>query len=229
MASSARKQAGGSTGSAAMEAVGGGEGAARQTRLLSEISHELGNYFHKLYYWAEVLREPRAGGADAETAILLERTVRELETFLKTALELFRPITIAPMALRIGELAASVRAVLGRQVEPLPLAWREEGTEASGTVSVDPGRFSFVLDGMVRRVVGPDATGVAAVVATEASAERTVAVTLAASGGQGSQSVSVGAAIEWAVIERVVELHGGSIRAETGEDRRVTLRLPIRS
>ena len=26
-------------------------------RILGEISHEMGNYFHKLYYWTEYLRD----------------------------------------------------------------------------------------------------------------------------------------------------------------------------
>src|SRR5262249_61906932 len=30
-------------------------------RVLAEISHELGNLFHKLYYWAEFLQERRGG------------------------------------------------------------------------------------------------------------------------------------------------------------------------
>src|SRR5262249_57225174 len=32
-------------------------------RVLAEISHELGNLFHKLYYWAEFLQERRGGQA----------------------------------------------------------------------------------------------------------------------------------------------------------------------
>ena len=31
-----------------------------EERVLAEIAHELGNFFHKLYYWAEFLQEKRA-------------------------------------------------------------------------------------------------------------------------------------------------------------------------
>jgi hypothetical protein len=199
--------------------------------LLSEISHELGNYFHKLYYWAEVLREPRAAGADPETALLLERTVRELETFLKTALEFFRPITIAPMTLPVADLAASVRAVLTRHVDPAPLHWEDRGvTGTSGTVAVDPGRFSFVLDGMVRRLQGTETAGIAAAVAIESpDGARVVTVTLTASNAGRGPAPTVGATIEWAVIERIVELHGGAVEVQGESERRVQLQLPIGS
>jgi hypothetical protein len=40
--------------------------------------------------------------------------------------------------------------------------------------------------------------------------------------------VNVAAAIEWAVIERVVELHGGAVEADTGgAERSVRLTLPV--
>src|SRR5215831_8684333 len=91
---------------AADPAVRASEPQPRQERLLSEISHELGNYFHKLYYWAELLREQRPATADAEPAMLLERTIRDLETFLKSALEFFRPLSVVPSPMSIEELSA---------------------------------------------------------------------------------------------------------------------------
>ena len=47
--------------------------AAADERVIAEIAHELGNYFHKLYYWAEFLQEKRAASrADATAAQMLE-------------------------------------------------------------------------------------------------------------------------------------------------------------
>ncbi len=33
--------------------------AATQERVLADIRHELGNFFHKLYYWDDSLQEQR--------------------------------------------------------------------------------------------------------------------------------------------------------------------------
>lgn len=212
----------------AAEAVRAPDVSPRQERLLSEISHELGNYFHKLYYWAELLREQRAPSADAEPATLLERTIRELEVFLKSTLEFFRPISVVPMAMDVTDVVRSVRAVVARHVEPAPLTWR--GAEGgSGSVSVDPGRFSFVLEALVRRVRGaPDASVTATVEIAEAGAERWLGVTLAGSGADRAAAEAVGAVLEWAIVERVIEAHGGSIETRaTGSERNVQLRLPI--
>jgi hypothetical protein len=57
-----------------------------------------------------------------------------------------------------------------------------------------------------------------------------VTVTVRASGGHGDAGASaVAAAIEWAVVERVVELHGGTVEASDGPERWARLRLPVRS
>jgi len=214
----------------ASEVVRASDVSPRQERLLSEISHELGNYFHKLYYWAELLREQRPTTADAEPAALLEQTIRDLETFLKTALEFFRPISVVPMAMSVDELTKSLRALVARHVEPASLAWQVEGEIAAGTVSVDPGRFSFVVGGLVRRVhAAADAAVTASVERQGPAGNAWYVLTLAARGPDRGPSMSVAATIEWAIIERVVELHGGSVdAAAAGEDRTVHLRLPIR-
>jgi signal transduction histidine kinase len=213
------------------EAVRAADVSPRQERLLSEISHELGNYFHKLYYWAELLREQRPATADAEPAGLLEQTIRDLETFLKTALEFFRPISVVPMAMSVEELTRSLRALVTRHVEPAPLAWQAEVEGASATVSVDPGRFSFVVDGLVRRLHADHDAGVSATVETRGpAADARYVLTLAARGAERGPGVSVAATIEWAIIERVVELHGGTVDSTAaGGERTVRLMLPIRS
>jgi len=201
----------------------------RQERLLSEISHELGNYFHKLYYWAELLREQRPAGAEAEPALLLERTIRDLETFLKTSLEYFRPISVAPSPMSVDELSASVRALVTRYAEPATVHWQAERGATGGAVAVDPGRFSFVLQGLVRRLdtaAGGELTASAGVHGGAPGAQYVLTLVLR---GAERAAASVTAAIEWAVIERVVELHGGTAQADaTGAERTVRLALPVR-
>jgi len=208
-------------------AVRTSEPQPRQERLLSEISHELGNYFHKLYYWAEILREQRPATADAEPAALLERTIRDLETFLKSALEFFRPISVVPSPMSVDDLAGNVRALLTRYAEPAAVQWQSGGTASGGAVAVDPGRFSFVLQGLVRRL---DAAGTPIAVASgvQGAAPAQCYVLALTVRGAARPAANVAAAIEWAVIERVVELHGGAVEADTaGPERSVRLTLPV--
>ena len=199
----------------------------RQERVLSEISHELGNYFHKLYYWAELLREQRPAAADAEPAALLERTVRELEAFLKAALEFFRPISVVPMAMPVDDVVRSVRAVVTRHAEPAPLTWTVR-TLPPGMVAIDPGRFSFVLEGLVRAVRGATETPISAALDADGVDGRAVVLTLTAKGPDRPAADTVGAAIEWAIVERIVDAHSGSLVKDVGgAGCSVRLQLPI--
>src|SRR2546427_7607873 len=55
-----------------------------QEKVLAELAHELGNFFHKLYYWADYLKEqPAPKSADSTAVQMLERTIKNLEEFLK--------------------------------------------------------------------------------------------------------------------------------------------------
>ena len=212
------------------EAVRSSDVSPRQERVLSEITHELGNYFHKLYYWAELLREQRLATAEAEPAVLLEQTVRDLETFLKTALEFFRPLSVVPMPMSVDDLTSSIRALVMRHADPAPVRWQADVADGGATVSIDPGRFSFVLEALVRRLRVTEHAVVDATVQVERPAGQPVYVLgLAARGGEGGASVSVAASIEWAIVERLVDRHGGTIAASTtAGDRAVRLELPIR-
>src|SRR5262249_21076247 len=61
--------------------------AAGHDRVLAEISHELGNLFHKLYYWAEFLQERRGDHASDPPAVQMPTQARgRPEEFLKGAL-----------------------------------------------------------------------------------------------------------------------------------------------
>jgi hypothetical protein len=212
------------------EAVRGADPSPRQERLLGEISHELGNYFHKLYYWAELLREQRPAAAEPEPAVLLERTIRDLETFLKTALEFFRPISIVPLVMPVDELTKSLRTLVTRYVAPTSVRWELEAAPAVGGIAVDPGRFSFVVEGMVRRLDAVQASDVTATIRGEGAGKSACyAFTLTGHGAE-RPSPGVSAVIEWAVIERIVELHGGTVETSAaGAERVVRLSLPVQA
>ena len=112
----ASPQAGARTPLGAAERAAGS--SARQDRLLADVSHSLRNYFHKLYAWAERVQEQQPATADPEPSVLLERTIRELETFLETALELFRPMSVTPEPMPVEEFTRHLRTALTRHLAP---------------------------------------------------------------------------------------------------------------
>ncbi|MCW5891707.1 MAG: HAMP domain-containing histidine kinase [bacterium] len=209
--------------------------AAVQERVLAEVGHELGNFFHKLYYWAEYLQERRAGhGGDTTATQMLGRTVHNLEEFLRTTLDFFRPITLTPMSLSVTELVAGVLGQLRAQADGISLTVTDPGAWEGHTVVVDPVRLPPVFLLAMRRLAEQAAPGSRLRVSL-AEVEQggriglEVAFALATPGNTTSLFQTAAAGIEWAVAERVVALHGGALTEhDAGQDeRRIVVFLPF--
>src|SRR5207244_7069909 len=83
--------------------------AVVQEKVLSEIAHELGNFFHKLYYWSDYLKEQPAGAPTESTAAqMLERTIKNLEDFLKVSLDYFHPTRLSLMRMAIPDVVGGL-------------------------------------------------------------------------------------------------------------------------
>ena len=206
-----------------------------QEKVLAEIGHELGNFFHKLYYWSDFLQDkPARQSADATAVQMLERTIRNLEEFLKVSLEYFHPTQLACMRMEAGELVEALLVQLRAQLNGTPVAIADAGDWREGGVMVDPGRFSQALGLAVRHLVDQ--------VGAESTLE--IAVRRAFRDGQAGLEVDfrlnrpseapallqTGAAgMAWAVAEKIVMLHGGELLESTidPEGKSVTLFLPL--
>jgi len=95
-------------------------------RVVADVRHEIGNYFHKLYYWADFLNESRSGRAGDVTATqMLEDTIRGLEALLKATLEYVRPMAAS---------RAKRRTAAGGDDQAL--GWTESGSSACSSGSV---------------------------------------------------------------------------------------------
>jgi len=125
-----------------------------QEKVLAEIGHELGNFFHKLYYWADFLQDkPARQSAEATAVQMLERTIRNLEEFLKVSLEYFHPTQLSCMRMEAGELVEALLVQLRAQVNGTPVSIADAGDWRDGGIMVDPGRFSQALGVAVRHLV----------------------------------------------------------------------------
>lgn len=213
--------------------VSGADGDPGQEAALSEIRHEVGNFFHKLYYWLDTLRDAPADDPEHTGIRMVEQTVRNLEDFLGTALEYFRPVRIVPVAMTGAEVVAGVRARVRGAVEGVASAVDDDAAVGARMVAVDPGRFSAVLDATLQRLVAQAPAGTPVRIATTRETRDGVpglALTFAL--GAGAPPVpafhTAAAALGWAMAQRVAALHGGELAERAAPDgtRTIVLFLP---
>jgi len=207
---------------------------AQQEKVLAEISHELGNFFHKLYYWSDRLQERRARRpADATATEMLDRTIRNLEGYLKFALEYFHPIQLVCLHMPVPELLGGLLVQLRSQLNGTPVQVRDDVLPHDLAVLVDPGRLSQAV-AIVGRHLGQHANGESAVrVAVEhiVRAEEGLEIALVVENPDAAAGLlqSTLSGVEWAVAEQIVTLHGGELAEHEGDrgERHVTVFLPL--
>lgn len=187
---------------------------------LREIRHELGNFFHRLYYWIDRLDDHQA--ADGESAVrMLETTARTLETFLTTTLDSLHPITLAPVLMRAQEVVIGLRMRVPGCVAPADHASLLAPT---GTVHVDPVLLPEVVAAGVEHLVGDARPPVP--LRLDAREERDggargVLLELRCAGpvpprnGVASESTRV---LRWARARRIALLHGGWLAERAAAD-----------
>jgi len=207
-----------------------------QEKVLAEIAHELGNFFHKLYYWSDYLKEKPAKSADSTAVQMLERTIKNLEDFLKTSLDYFHPTQLSFTRMGVGELLQGFLVQVRAQLNGTPITvsdddvWRGEDAE----VLIDPGHLSRAFEVAVRHLtkqVGPESS---VTIGLERSARRDragleVGFQLRQPNEASPLFRTAEAGIEWAVAQKVVALHGGELleRNEGPEAKSLVIFLPL--
>lgn len=191
--------------------------AARDQRVLADLSHELGNIFHKLYYWAELMGRVAPDGEETAPE-MLERTIRHLEEYLRTALEYFTPVEVSPTTMRAGDVVSSFSGHLSARLCGTSLDVRPvDESLAQRAILVDPGRISQAIELAVRhlgRLVGDDSRITVSLHHEVANGghpciELRTAV-LRPVGDPGLFRTSE-AGLEWALLGKLVRLHGGEV------------------
>ena len=202
-------------------------------RVVADVRHEIGNYFHKLYYWADFLTESRSGRAGDVTATqMLEETIRGLEALVRTTLECVRPMAATPIHMALGEVADGVVRQLRAGLEGREVAVSSDTIVPSGrSVLLDVGRLSQLLSLLACRVVA----------ATDPAQGLDLRIDLAGrEGGEALVVELVGdgtgvahstlADLEWANAENVARLVGGELVWHDANGRvTVSLTLLLRS
>jgi hypothetical protein len=202
-------------------------------RVVADVRHEIGNYFHKLYYWADFLGESRNGRAGDVTATqLLEETIHGLEDILHATLEYVRPMIAVPIRMHAREVADGIVRHLASGLDGRAVVTSVDDTVPSDrVVLVDPGRLSQLLTMLVRRIasVTEEASGVEIGVCAELRGTvEVLAVRMAGVAGPGLHSTL--GEVEWATAENVARLIGGELTTHDGAGRTAfALALPLRS
>jgi len=206
-----------------------------QDKVLSEIRHELGNFFHKLYYWAEYLRDhPGPDASDATAADMLERTIKNLEAFLKVSLGYFHPTPLSLVRMPVTDVVAGLMHQLRSGLNGTPVAVEGGGDWDGAGVMVDPGHLSHAFAVAVRHLttrIGPESSVRIAIERRRrrdcAGVELGVELHRPNEGSPLFQTSEAG--VEWALAERVVALHGGELVDGTGQDEKkgLTVFLPV--
>ena len=193
--------------------------SASEERVLAEIAHELGNFFHKLYYWAEFLQEKRTDHSSEATAVqMLTHTVGNLEEFLKGTLEYFRPLKLSPARMPLSDMIAGMVVQLRAQLHGWPVRVTDAGGWERQSVLIDPARLPAVFLAIGRRLTERAPAGSGVHVDLEARADGVEAV-FRVEGSFGAPGFQTAAScLEWALAERIVALHGGCLRERDAAD-----------
>jgi signal transduction histidine kinase len=210
-------------------------GAQVQEKVLAEIVHELGNFFHKLYYWADFLKQrPSRKSSDTTAAEMLERTIKNLEDFLRVSLLYFQPTQLSLMRMKAGEVADGLLAQLRSQLNGTPLIVSGGGEWQGTPVMIDPGHLSRAFEVAVRHLVmqiGPTSAlgvGIAeGVRGGRAGLEVGFRLTHPSEAEPLFQTSEAG--VEWAVAQKLVALHGGELieQSTAPGEKSVVLFLPL--
>jgi len=186
--------------------------------VVHDLSHELGNYFHKLYYWTDCIRSGATDlGTDASPTDALDETMRRLQSFLNLALQYFEPVELAPVDMSVGDVARALESMLrGENPEALVTLRCAEGVSGA-LVRIDPPRLSSGLRTVARLLGGGAGSALDAAIDTSKAARDRIEIVVTASGGTPDAAARrAQRVVEWAVAARVLELHGGELATNEG-------------
>ena len=195
-----------------------------QERVLAEISHELGNFFHKLYYWSDYIKSDSdaARKADSTAGHMLERTISNLEDFLN-----FTKIAV-------GELLDGFMTHLSAHLNGNEVrVFRDEIGEPA-TILIDPARISQAFRIALHQVHEDLKSGGALTVSLGKGTRRDfpgleMRLDVEPKVPPSPLFRTAEAGVEWAVAHKLIEMHGGEIveRCDASGKKTVLIFLPL--
>jgi signal transduction histidine kinase len=218
---------------------------------LAKLSHELRNPLHAVVGWLQVLRErPEDATLRGRAMSAIERNSRSLQRMIEDLLDLAKA---SSGKLELRRAPTTVRTLVAAVVETLRpgaavrgVALHETSTEESTIVTGDYDRLAQVVINVVSNAIKFTPEGGRVSVAVERTPEEVV-VTVSDTGlgispearqqifepfrqaGPRLAGPEGGLGLGLSIAKQIVELHGGSITADSdgvGRGARFTIRLP---
>ena len=87
---------------------GGGDEGPAGGELFAEVSHEVGNLVHKMYYWTAILEEDGQDLQSAEIAGHMRASLGELHGLVSRTMDLLRPVKARPILICLEDLCQSL-------------------------------------------------------------------------------------------------------------------------
>ena len=195
--------------------------------ILGEISHEMGNYFHKLYYWSDYLKNAARDTGEQGAVEMLEGTVERLEHFMRMILEYFAPARLCFTKVTAAELIGSLESLL------VGLRMRIEGDEidqvGETVVMVDASLIAHALRTTFERAASTLLDEPELVIRVRLARRREyegVEIEFVA-GTASKDATKLMTGIEMAVAEKFFQMHGGELSEREGADRALVVFLPL--
>jgi len=178
-----------------------------QQLVLSEVSHDLANRFHRSYYFLELLGDALDPSSQSAPDLLagLRGTVEDIESMTRSALAFVRPIELRKLRVRLDDLTASMRQHVGmREIE-----LRGDASVGKVQVLVDPARISEALSFLCAFATdGDDSQSPVVVELVDGDP-----VGLRVHRGPGVVARTRGD-LQLALTTRIARLHGGTLHVE---------------
>ncbi len=192
--------------------------------VLGEISHEMGNYFHKLYYWTDYLKNSVGDTGEQGAVEMLEGTVERLERFMRMILEYFAPARLCFAKVPVSELIGSMESqLIGRRL-------RVEGDDLTDTVvMVDPSLIAHALRITFERATSTllDEPEMSVRVSKTRRGEYEGIEIEFLVGKESRDQAQLMKGIEMVVAEKFFQMHGGELFEREGVDHALVVFLPL--
>ncbi|HZR81919.1 MAG TPA: hypothetical protein VFD92_12545 [Candidatus Binatia bacterium] len=208
--------------------------AGLDDEVLADVSHELRNQFHKLYYCAEMLRAPDGDAGDVSPADLLQRTVENLEQFLTGALDYFRPVKLQRVRMSGADVGRALEAVLRSAADGARIDVASAAGVDVAMVAIDPGRISAALRAVAARLargsaVASRAFGIdARLRRARRHHDEVLEIRIEIPARLGAAMEEKSRLVDWAIAAKVFAAHGGGlVRAGLEESPGCTVWVPL--
>lgn len=228
------------------------EAASRaKDEFLSNLSHELRNPLNTMLGWAQILRTRQLDKAAVTRALeVMERSARAQSQLIEDILDISR---ITNGKLRLNKHLLDLVSVVGASIKSVQLSAEAKSIQIvsqlnSATIVGDADRLQQVLWNLLSNAIKFTPAGGRVEITLEPLTHAEIRVSDTGQGigaellpyvfdrfRQGDSSTSKatqGLGLGLSIVRHIVELHGGTVRAESsgvGQGTTITVRLPLRS